>query len=446
MISTDPIFTQRSAGHGDRHSIDFLLGPRKGLGGLLRSDRLTYVLGGWQSDFSTVWSRQGTDLADAFSECVNEGLAATALGAVEVETGHVGNFTAELFAQQGLLGGFFGLVDPAFDGLPTARHEAACASGSVALLAATAEIEAGRYDLACVVGIEQMRNVPGKTAAEHLGVAAWSGHEYGNADYVWPRAFSDLADEYDKRYGLKYEHLMRIAEINFANAKRNPYAQTRGHSFTPENFTADDTANPVIEGRVRKMDCGQVTDGTAVIFLASAKRAAEYAKKRGIALESIPRISGWGHRSAPISYARKIEASTGKAYVFPQVRRAILDARDRAGVTGVAQIDAVETHDCFTSTEYMAIDHLGLTAPGESWKAIEDGSIEMGGRLPINPSGGLIGLGHPVGATGVRMLLDAAKQVSGTAGDYQVEGAKRMQTLNIGGSATTTVSFIVETA
>jgi acetyl-CoA C-acetyltransferase len=405
---------------------------------------VTFILGGWQSDFSAVWSRQGADIADAFSASVNAGLAATGLDVSDIETGHVGNFTAELFARQGLLGGFFGLIDPGFNGLPTARHEAACASGSVALLAATAEIEAGRYGLACVVGIEQMRNVPGKAAAEHLGVAAWSGHEYDDADFVWPRAFSDLADEYDKRYGLKYEHLMRIAEINFGNAKRNPNAQTRNHRFTAENFTADDDANSIVEGRIRKMDCGQVSDGTAVVFLASAERAADYARTHGIELESIPRISGWGHRSAPISYARKIEASTGNAYVFPQVRRAILDARNRAGVTDIAQIDIVETHDCFTSTEYMAIDHLGLTAPGESWKAIEDGSIEMGGRLPINPSGGLIGLGHPVGATGVRMLLDGYKQVTGTAGDYQVEGTKRVQTLNIGGSATTTVSFIVE--
>ena len=115
-------------------------------------------------------------------------------------------------------------------------------------------------------------------------------------------------------------------------------------------------------------------------------------------------------------------------------------------MTDIAAIDAVETHDCFTATEYMAIDHLGLTGPGESWQAIEDGSIEIGGRMPVNPSGGLIGLGHPVGATGVRMLLDASKQVTGAAGDYQVDGAKRVQTLNIGGSTTTTVSFIVERA
>jgi len=407
---------------------------------------MVYVLGGWQSDFAQVWSRQGMDLADAFAEGINQGLAATALDASEIDTGHVGNFAAELFAGQGLLGGFFAQADAAFDGLPTARHEAACASGSVALLAATAEIEAGRYDLACVIGIEQMRNVPGKTAAEHLGAAAWRGHEYDDAAFVWPAAFSDLAAEYDRRYGLSYEHLMRIAEINFGNARRNPNAQTRNHRFSPESFTADDTANPVVEGRTRKMDCGQVTDGTAVVFLASPKRAAEYAAKRNIPVERLARISGWGHRTAPISYAAKIKASADGSYVFPQVHRAIDDARRRGGVVGPAQLDAVETHDCFTATEYMAIDHLGLTPPGQSWQAIEDGSIEHGGRLPINPSGGLIGAGHPVGATGVRMLLDGYKQVTGQAGEYQVEDARRVQTLNIGGSTTTTVSFIVERA
>lgn len=404
---------------------------------------MIYVLGGWQSDFSAHWSRQGLELADAFTHAVRSGLAATRLEPHEVECGHVGNFVGELFAGQGLLGGFFGLVDPAFDGLPTARHEAACASGSVALLAAAAELEAGRYELACVVGLEQMRNVPGQQAARNLGAAAWAGHEFTDARYLWPRAFSDLADEYDRRYGLRYEHLMRISEINFANARRNPNAQTRQWSFTPESFTAHDEANPVVEGRTRKQDCGQVTDGVAVVFLATARRAAEYAARRGLSLEQLPRIRGWGHRSAPIGYAAKVRASEGQPYVFPQVRRAIEDARTRAGLRDLSELHVVETHDCFAMTEYMAIDHLGLTAPGESWKAIEDGSIELKGRLPINPSGGLIGLGHPVGATGVRMALDAFKQVTGTAGDYQVEGARTCQTLNIGGSTTTTVSLVI---
>lgn len=404
---------------------------------------MVYILGGWQSDFSVNWARQGMSLADAFAQAVGEGLAAVDLDPEDLETGHVGNFAGELFAGQGLLGGFFGQVHPALDGLPTARHEAACASGSVAILAATAEIEAGRYDLACVVGIEQMRNVPGQTAAEHLGSAAWVGEEFQDARFLWPRAFSDLADEYDRRHGLKYEHLMAIAENNFANGRRNPNAQTRDWRFGPEAFTADDVANPVVEGRTRKQDCGQVTDGTAVVFLASERRARAYAFLRGVPLESLPRIKGWGHRSAPISYARKVEASRDQPYVFPQVRRAIEDARARARIADLSQVHAVEVHDCFTATEYMAIDHLGLTAPGESWKAIEDGSIAMGGRLPVNPSGGLIGAGHPVGATGVRMALDAFKQVTGTAGDCQVEGAKTVQTLNIGGSTTTTVSLVV---
>lgn len=401
------------------------------------------ILGGWQSDFSRNWAREGLDLAGAFAEALNAGLEATGLEPDDIHSGHVGNFVADLFAGQGLLGGFFGQVHPDLDGLPTARHEAACASGSVAILAATAEIEAGRYDTACVLGIELMRNVPGQTAADHLGAAIFKGHELQDAVFPWPRAFSDLAEEYDRRYGLRYEHLMRIAEVNFGNAKRNPNAQTRNYNFTDKSFTADDEANPVIEGRTRKMDCGQVSDGAAVVFLASDEWASEWARRRGMPVSSLSRISGWGHRSAPISYQAKIDASAGQPYVFPQVRRAIEDARSRAGVA-IASIDAVETHDCFTATEYMAIDHLGLTPPGESWRAIEDGVIDIGGACPINPSGGLIGMGHPVGATGVRMLLDAHKQVTGTAGDYQVEGADRVQTLNIGGSTTTTVSFVVE--
>jgi acetyl-CoA C-acetyltransferase len=346
------------------------------------------------------------ELADAFSEVVQNGLESVHLEPSDVEVGHVGNFVGDLFAGQGMLGGFFGLVDPAFNGLPTSRHEAACASGSVAILAATADIESGRYDLACVVGLELMRNVSGVVAAQHLGAAAWAGHEYQDATYAWPQAFSDLAEEYDRRYGLSYEHLMAISRNNFANGKLNPNAQTRSYQFTPEAFTASDEHNPVIEGRTRKMDCGQVSDGSAVVFLASAERAADYARKRGIPLASIPRITGWGHRSAPISYSAKIRASENEPYVFPQVHRAAIEARTRAGLADVAEIDAFEVHDCFAMTEYMAIDHLGITTPGEAWKAVESGSIEIGGANPINASGGLIGMGHPVGATGVRMVLD----------------------------------------
>ena len=403
-----------------------------------------YVLGGYQTDFAENWARNGDELYDGFKHTVLTGLDAVGLDPEEIDTAHVGNFAGELFCRQGHLGGFFAASHPAFSGKPAARHEAACASGSIAMLAAAAEIEAGRYGLAAVIGIEQMRNVPGQTGAEYIGgPAMFSGHECTDVEFPWPHLFSELADEYDRRYGIRQEHLAGIAIVNFANAKRNPNAQTRKWTFTDASFAEDDEANPVIEGRIRKQDCGQLTDGAAIVFLASEERAADYARRRGAALDDLPHIRGWGHRTAPITYAQKIEESRDAEYVFPHVRGAITDAFGRAGIDGVDDLDGIETHDCFTSTEYMAIDHFGITPPGESWKAIEAGDIELGGRIPVNASGGLIGLGHPVGATGVRMMLDSYKQVTGKAGDYQIDGARTVATLNIGGSATTTVSFVV---
>lgn len=403
-----------------------------------------YILGGYQTDFADNWARSGMEIADGMRTAIMRGLGETNLAPSDIEVAHIGNFGAELFCNQGHLGGLFAASNPAFAGIPASRHEAACASGSLALLAASADIESGRYGLAAVLGVEQMRNVPGEQAAKLIGgPAMWNGHEYQDARYPWVQVFSDVADEYERRYGLKQEHLSRIAQINFENAKRNANAQTRRWTFKANSFSADDVDNPIIEGRTRKQDCGQITDGAAIVFLASAERAHEYARQLGLDLDALPYIKGWGHRTAPITYAAKIKASEGQQYVFPHVRNAITDAFRRAGIAGVEQIDGIETHDCFTMTEYMAIDHFGITPPGQSWRAIEAGDIEIGGHTPVNPSGGLIGTGHPVGATGVRMALDCFKQVTGTAGDYQVEGATNFATLNIGGSTTTTVSLIV---
>ena len=402
-----------------------------------------YILGGAQTDFSENWSRANKSLFDLFSKAVLAGLEDASLEPKDIVVGHVGNFVAELFTGQGMLGGYFGHVHSDFSGMPSARHEGACASGSLAILAAMADIESGRYETACVVGVELMRNVPGAVAAQNLGAAAWVGREALGAKYLWPAMFSDLCDVYEQRYGLDYKHLSEISKINFANGKNNPNSQTRNWDFTDKSFTQDNDANPVIEGWMRKQDCGQVTDGAAVIILASEERAADYAKSRDIALEDIPYIKGWGHTTAPLLMDTKIKESARGDYVFPWTRKAITDAYARAGVSGPEDLDAIETHDCFSITEYMAIEHFGLTKPGQAWKAIEDGRIAMDGALPINPSGGLIGLGHPVGATGVRMVLDAAKQTTDRAGDMQVEGAKTVATYNVGGSGTTNVSFIV---
>jgi acetyl-CoA C-acetyltransferase len=186
-----------------------------------------------------------------------------------------------------------------------------------------------------------------------------------------------------------------------------------------------------------------VTDGAVAVFVASEKKAKAYAERRGIPLTNIPRIKGWGHHTARIRFEDKIVDSRNHRYVLPHVRSTITDALRRAGIADINGIDVIETHDCFTTSEYMAIDHFGITEPGKSWIAVEEGWIEIDGIHPINPSGGLIGAGHPVGATGVRQVLDGYKQVTETADSFQVEDAKNVATLNIGGSGTTSVSFVV---
>ena len=405
--------------------------------------RPIYILGGTQTDFARNWQREHLSIYDMFKQTLDDALSSTGLEPEQIEVGHVGNFVGELFTGQGQLGGFFAEAYPELSSIPTSRHEAACASGSIALLSAMRDIEAGHYDLACVLGLEYMRNVDGKTGAEYLGAAAWVGREALDCDFPWPAMFDTVIDEYDKRYGINCDHLKQIAKTNFANARRNPNAQTRKWDFEAGHFSDNDALNPAIEGRVRRMDCGQITDGAACVFLASESAAKDYAKKHGLGLKDLPRIKGWGHRAAAMSLESKLALSEGNPLVFPHVAQLMQDALGRAGFEQVTQLDGLETHDCFTITEYMAIDHIGLTAPGESWKAIEEGRIGLDGDFPINPSGGLIGLGHPVGATGVRMLLDCAKQVSNQAGDMQIANAKNMATFNLGGSATTCVSFVV---
>lgn len=397
------------------------------------------ILGGHQTDFSRVWSREGRDLSDMIREATHGALDDAGIGPEQVESIHVGNAFGELQRQQGHLGAMVAQVVPELWGRPAMRHEGACASGSLAILSAMAEIEAGRYDCVLVVGVEEQKNLPGDEASRIQNSAAWQGREDIPCRFMWPAVFGRLAQEYEERHGLDRRHLNAISQLNYANARRNPLAQTRRWQFAPDAFSDDDTANPVIEPGVRRQDCAQITDGACAVLLATPQCATEL----GLDPRRLPRILGWGHRNAGLRLLDKLERSRGQDYVFPEVRATILDAFRRAGLPGVQALDGIETHDCFTSTEYMAIDHFGLTPPGQSWRAVEDGTIAPGGACPVNMSGGLIGGGHPVGATGVRMLLDAGRQVMDQASEMQIPGARRIGTLNIGGSCATTVSFVV---
>lgn len=403
-----------------------------------------FVLGGVQSDFARNLAREGRELVDLCGELIDGALADAQLEASELGVIHVGNAFGELFTGQAHLGAMPATARPALWGVPAMRHEAACASGSIALLAALAGLEAGHHDVALVLGVEQERNVPGEQAARFLGAAAWAGHEGQTARYLWPHMFSQLADVYAERFGLDDRHLAALSRKNLGNARANPLAQTRGWTISEATFAADDAQNPRIEGRLRRSDCAQVTDGGAALILASAPFAERWARARGRSLASTAQIRGWGLSTVGLPLEPKLARSAAGGLVFPHVAAAFQQACARAKLT-LDELCGVEVHDCFTITEYMALDHLGLTPPGQGWQAIEDGRIERTGALPVNPSGGLIGGGHPVGATGVRMVLDASRQVTGRAGACQVDGAHTFATLNLGGSATTVASFIVGT-
>ncbi len=408
----------------------------------MTSEPTPFVLGGHQTDFARNAAREGLGLTDLLGEAAHGALADADVEAADVGVAHVGNFAAEVYSGQGHLGGLLVDAVPGLEGVGISRHEAACASGSMALLAATADLAAGRADVALVVGVELMR-ANGAFEAQHTLGAAGRVDEVAGIDYPWPQLFSDVAEEYDRRYGLDDEHLAAIARKAYANAQRNPLAQTRTWSVGADAFGDDDELNPVVAGRLRRYDCSQVTDGAAAVVLATPAYAERWAAAHGRSLDDVARIDGWGHRTARMTMADKLAASRDEPYLFPHLRAAVLDEFGRAGVGSVDDLDAVETHDCFTINEYAALDHLGLTDPGEAWKAIEEGRTELDGDLPVNPSGGLLAGGHPVGATGVRMLWDAARQVTGRAGDVQVEGARRVATLNVGGSLTTTAAFVV---
>lgn len=411
--------------------------------------RRVYVLGGAQTDFERNWTKEGKNVVALLREAVQDGLSAVGIGFDDIRALNadnkiacfVGNFNAEHYVRQGHLGSLLTMVDPAFSGVPSARYEAACASGSTALDAAACKIGAGEYDVAVVVGWELMKTVDAKTGGDFLGLAAYYPTEAKGVDFPFPKLFGRLADELVHKYHLDEERFMnalsQIALKNYQNAKLNPNAQTRRWFMDHDQACSRNTqTNALVGGRLAISDCSQVTDGAAVVVLASEA----YLKKIGTTGK--PHILGYGHRVAPMLFDAKLEEAQDDPYILPWTRQAVLDAYRRSGKT-VDDVDVFETHDCFTSSEYAAVSAFGITAPGEEYRAIEEGITQLKGKKPINPSGGLIGCGHPVGASGVRMFLDLYKQLTGTAGRYQVPDARTGMMLNIGGSATTNYVFVL---
>lgn len=409
-----------------------------------------YVLGGAQTDFERNWTKEGKEMIALLKEVVTDGLANVDISFDDIKELNkdnrvacfVGNFIAENYCNQGHLGAFLTEVNPAFYGVPSARYEAACASSSVALDSAITKIKSEEYDLAIVVGWELMKTVDSKTGGDYLGRAAYYEKEGKGIELPFPKLFGRLADEFLVKYPSLDENrfmnaLAMISTENYSNAKRNPMAQTRKWYMSYEQASMRGTGtNPFVGGRLAVSDCSQVTDGAAMVVLASEN----FVRERSI--KNKPIVKGYGHRTAPMLFDKKMADNANSEYILPWTRQAVLDAYGRSDLT-VDDIDVFETHDCFTSSEYAAISAFGLANPGKEYEAIESGLIAFDGKKPINPSGGLIGCGHPVGASGARMFLDIYRQVAGLAGDFQIKDVRNAMMLNIGGSATTTYVYIV---
>ncbi|WP_336057796.1 acetyl-CoA acetyltransferase [Nitratireductor sp. CH_MIT9313-5] len=322
------------------------------------------------------------------------------------------------------------LVLQADDGLrfkPATRVENACATGSAAIRQGLRAIDAKAARIVLVVGAEQMTTTPGPDIAKNLLKASYLPEE-GDIPGGFAGVFGKIASAYFQRYGDQSDALARIAAKNHKNGAKNPLAQMQkdlGYEFCRE----ESERNPYVAGPLKRTDCSLVSDGAAAIVLADTQTS--LSMKRAVAFRANEHVQDF----LPMS-KRDILAFEGCAEAWKR-------ALGSAGVK-IDDLSFVETHDCFTIAELIEYEAMGLARPGEGARVAEEGQTEMGGRLPVNPSGGLKAKGHPIGATGVSMHALSAAQLTGEAGGIQVPGAKLAGIFNMGGAAVANYVSILE--
>ncbi|HEY1092298.1 MAG TPA: thiolase domain-containing protein, partial [Burkholderiaceae bacterium] len=313
---------------------------------------------------------------------------------------------------------------------PATRVENACASGAAALYAACDAIEAGRSRLALVVGAEKMTAVSGAAVTGVLAHASYVREEAAQG-LTFPGIFGRIAQAYFDRYGSEHgATLARIAAKNHANGVRNPFAQLRkdlGFEFCNEVSEK----NPLIAGPLRKTDCSLVSDGAAAVLLCDEATARGF--RRAVRIRSRAQVNDY------------LPLSRRDALAFEGPRRAWSQAL-AAAQCGVNDLSFAEVHDCFTIAELLSYEAMGLAAPGQGARLLEEGVVLREGRLPVNVSGGLKAKGHPIGATGVSMHVLAAMQLCGEAGEMQLPGPELAGVFNMGGSAVASYVSILERA
>lgn len=353
-------------------------------------------------------------------------LAHAGVGAEDVDGIFVGVFNGG-FSRQDFQAALVALADERLRHTPAIRYENACATGSAALYGAMDFIESGRGRIALVVGAEKMTATPTVEVGDILLGASYVKEEAA-AEGGFAGLFGQIAQSYFQRYGDQSDALAMIAAKNHANGVRNPYAHMRkdfGYAFCN---TASDK-NPYVAGPLRRTDCSLVSDGAAILVLADEDTARDL--NRAIAFRARVQANDF----LPMSRRDVLE--------FAGARRAWAGALEQAGL-GLGDLSLVETHDCFTVAEMLEYEAMGLAERGQGHRAIREGITAKGGRLPVNPSGGLKSKGHPIGATGVSMHVMAAMQLAGEAGDMAVPDARLAGVFNMGGVAVANYCSILE--
>ncbi len=402
----------------------------------------TTYLGKGHPDF--IWSRhpdfgtrENPSLEETLQEAVDGCLADTGVDPEAIDRLYIGNFVGELFVNQGHLGAALAGTHPAFAGKPAARLEGACASGGLAILAGLDAIAAGA-DLVLVAGVEIQTTASARAGGDYLARAAHYRRQRGIDDFTFPALFARRIKAYGERFGLTGEDLAHFAVKAYANANRNPKAHMHAKKMAFEvaasandrnpNFLGNEELNPYL----KVSDCSQVSDGGSCILLASEAGIA----KLGRTLADTVEIMGRGHAVDSLY-------TDGDPTALTTVRKATHQAMADAGIS-VGDIDVAEVHDCFTIAELMSYEAIGLAAPGQGAALARDGATSLQGRVPVNTGGGLVGFGHPVGATGVKQPLEIFRQMKGLCGDYQVDRALSWGlTSNMGGDDKTVVSFAI---
>jgi acetyl-CoA C-acetyltransferase len=376
------------------------------------------VIGVGMTKWGELWEKS---LRDIFVESALE--AVRDAGVDKVEAMYVGCMSSGLFVGQEHLGSL--LADYLGMGpIPGVRVESACASGGLAFRSAILDVASGAHDVVLAGGVEKMTDVGGDGATFALSTAADSEYEVYNG-VTFPGLYALMAVAHMHAYGTTREQLAAVSVKNHKNGSKNPYAQY------PFEVSVDRVLNSVmIADPLTILDCSPITDGAAAAIICPLDKAKEYTKNQPV------KVLATAHATDTIALHSRKDLAWLSA-----VEKAGAQAYEQAGLEP-KDIDLVEVHDCFTIAEICTIEALGFFDRGKGGPSAESGETAIGGRIPVNASGGLKSKGHPVGATGVAQVIEIAKQLRGEAGERQVEGAKVGMTQNMGGTGGSSVVHI----